>query len=93
MNDINPGKQLLIDVADVVYNDRRHQYGSAVDEMERISRIWSALLGHPIEPIMVPLFMTALKLVREAYKHKRDSLIDAIGYLTIAEEVAVEQGS
>lgn len=71
----------------LVGGDRNLQYGSAYDDFTQIGKVWSGLLGVDIGPAQVALAMAGLKLAREAYKPKRDSRVDAIGYLLCLEQV------
>jgi hypothetical protein len=52
-----------------------------------VARAWSGVLGFTITPKQVTLCMAALKLVREGSRHDPDNLIDAHGYLMIAERL------
>lgn len=47
--------------------------------------------GAVLTPEDVALFMVGLKLAREVNKHKRDSLVDAIGYLKCLDLVIEER--
>ena len=39
------------------------------------------ILGQPVTPEQVGLCMVIVKLAREVNGHKRDNIVDAIGYL------------
>jgi hypothetical protein len=44
--------------------------------------MWGAILGIPdVSPRLVALCLIGLKVSREAYQHKRDSLVDIAGYV------------
>lgn len=51
------------------------------------SRIASEIYGREIEPRECVIVLMAVKLSREAFKHKRDNLVDLIGYADILNEV------
>lgn len=70
----------------LVNGDRSADYGPPAENMERTAAIWSGILGVPITPRLVALCLVGLKLAREGYKHTRDNLVDAHGYLLCAEE-------
>ena len=56
-------------------------------EMERLGRVWGALLDTgPIPARTVALMMTGMKLVRGTKRTDLDDLIDAAGYLLIASD-------
>lgn len=71
----------------LVGGKRSDQYGEPVDNMARTGVIWGALLGvDPIPPRMVAVMMVGLKLAREGGPlPSRDNLVDACGYLLIAD--------
>lgn len=49
--------------------------------------MWEAIIGCSINPEQVVLCMAALKIAREAGQHDPDNVDDAIGYLSLIEEV------
>ena len=62
---------------------RQEQYGDALENFERIGRIWAALLDiDDIQPYQVALMMDALKTVR-LFNHPThmDSWLDKEGYI------------
>lgn len=73
---------------DLVNGARADHYGEPVKNHRRIGMVWAILLDLP-EPIparTVAVLLAAMKLVREAGPAgKRDNLVDAVGYLLIAE--------
>jgi len=68
---------------------RGNDYGDYRVSFAAIATVWTVLLGSKlsagssVSPSDVGLLMAALKLVREAHKHKDDNLVDAVGYLII----------
>jgi Domain of unknown function (DUF6378) len=73
----------------LVAGARRDHYGDPVENHTRIGKVWAVLLDlpEPISPRTVAVMMAALKLVREGGpRGKRDNLVDACGYLLIAEQ-------
>lgn len=74
-------KQILV--------DRQEQYGDALDNFEKIGKIWGALLNiNPIEPHQVALMMDALKTVR-VFDHPNyeDGWADKEGYISLAIDI------
>lgn len=49
--------------------------------------MWTAIIGSPVSPEQVLLCMAALKIAREAGQHEPDNGVDAIGYLSMIDEV------
>jgi len=60
----------------------------------RLGKVWAVILGHedPIQPETVALMMAAHKLVREAYHHQRDNLVDLAGYTRCVEKIMERRG-
>lgn len=73
----------------LVGQDRNKDYGNPANDFAATGKIWSGLLSakltSDITASEVALMMAALKLRREANKHKPDNIIDAHGYLDCAE--------
>lgn len=69
----------------LVLTDRNDTYGNPKEDFDGTAKMWSGLLGEylkkDLDAPMVALMMTALKLRREAHKHKPDNIVDAHGYL------------
>ncbi len=74
---------------DGIISERGLQYGDPSESFLQIAEIWTTLLraqlapGQRVSASDVGLLMASLKIVRQANTHKRDNLVDAIGYLTI----------
>lgn len=83
---------VLRDAEAVVNGPRQEQYGDPVETCERIGMAWAGILGLPgVSAREVALMMAALKLVREANETSHyDNLVDAAGYVAIA-QLAAEQ--
>lgn len=80
-------KTILEQAAELTSGDRNQAYGDASVEFNKVATVWSALLGTNITGPQVALCMAGLKLVREAYKHKEDNLVDACGYLHLVNKM------
>ena len=59
--------------------------------------LWTGILagrlreGQHVTPMDVPLCMIAVKLARQAHRHKRDNLVDIAGYARTAAMVAGDE--
>ena len=78
------------EAAELIDGARQDFYGDPVTNHRRIGIVWGALLDRePIPPRTVAVMLAAMKLVREAGPlAKRDNLVDACGYLLIAERAS-----
>lgn len=93
-----PGKETVCQEADrLVTDDRQSVYGSPWNNFSLASDIITPMLrtklkdGVKLEPEDIAFFMIGLKLARELNKHKRDSIVDAIGYLKCLDLVVEER--
>jgi len=72
----------LFEAHRIVHAERGASYGPPKQDFARTGRMWGAILGIPdVSPRMVALCLIGLKVSREAYQHKRDSLVDVAGYV------------
>lgn len=89
-----PQPSILTEAASLISGERHESYGDYKDEAALIATGWEALRrGGPITARHVPLMMTWLKMVRESHGHKRDNLVDAAGYLALANQLYDNQTS
>jgi len=90
-----PPKTTLADQAKaIVAGARQRDYGTPERNLEKIGKVWGALLGiGDIPPRMVALLMTGLKLVRDAFRNGDDNITDAHGYLLMIEQIGGKNGS
>lgn len=77
---------ILTEAHELVNGDRAKAYGDVHENFQR----WSDLLrplGIVLTPYQLALVMVAGKLARQTHKAKRDNLVDACGYLEIADRL------
>ncbi|MEI6580836.1 MAG: DUF6378 domain-containing protein [bacterium] len=80
-------KTILEEAEQIINGDRRSAYGSVEKSFRQSAKIWSGILDTNISPQQVALCMIGLKLQRESYSHKRDNLVDIIGYTLLNEKL------
>ena len=71
----------------LIYNDRNDQYGSIEEEARKLAQGWSVILGCDVPPEKTLLCMAWLKIVRQAHKHKKDNVVDLIGYAQLLDDL------
>lgn len=74
---------ILLTAQELITGDRKDSYG---DTTLVTASLWSAYLKTEITPAQVCLCMALLKIARESHKHKQDNLIDAAGYIALADK-------
>lgn len=79
MKPIDP--TLASEAVQVVTGPRQDAYDHPRRNFARIAALWSPILGVPVTPEQVALCCVQIKVAREIHTHKRDNLVDAIGYL------------
>ena len=85
------GEKIFNDVLKIINGERENQYGNPEDSFENISVRWTQFLkgrgklkeNENITKQDVAIMLSDFKMARECHSHKRDNLIDAIGYLAI----------
>lgn len=73
-------ESILQEAHRIVNGDRQADYSGPVKNFEHIARIASAILNKEITPEECCIVMIAVKHAREQFKHKRDNLVDVVGY-------------
>ena len=79
---------VLSDAIDVINGERQDQYGSPEDSFALIAEYWETYLQSnncdvSVDSKDVAMMMVLFKIARQANQHKRDNLVDAVGYLGI----------
>jgi len=70
----------------LVGGERNDQYGPPEVALQRIAGLWSGYLGFKLDASDVAKMMMLLKLARTMDgPYKRDSFVDGVAYLLIAE--------
>jgi len=92
-----PPESLLDEARRITTADRQQDYGHPSQDFTRTAMLWTGILagrlrdGQHITPMDVPLCMIAVKLARQAHRHKRDNLVDIAGYARTAAMVAGDE--
>jgi hypothetical protein len=72
---------LATEAVKIVTGDRQTAYDHPRRNFARIAALWSPILGIEVTPEQVALCSVQIKIAREIHAHKRDNVVDAIGYL------------
>lgn len=93
------GETILEEAQRLVHGARQADYDHPAVDYKATGRMWGAILERhlgievaDIDPRICCLMMAAVKLSREAGKHKRDNLTDCAGYSECAQMIADRQG-
>jgi len=87
-------ESVLDEAKRITASDRKDDYGHPREDFARTARMWTGILaaklreGAEVSAMDVPLCMIAVKLARQAHRHKRDNLVDIAGYARTAAMVA-----
>ena len=81
------GSEILLEAHRLVNGPRQKDYGHPADDYQKVSDIFYSITGIDLSVSESILFMVAVKLARlhtnlEAGVIHKDSLVDALGYLT-----------
>jgi hypothetical protein len=82
---------ILPEAHQLINNDRNESYDHPLDNFYRIKQGWEVIFGFKVTEEQVGLAMAWVKIAREAYKHKRDNLVDGAGYLGTVDMVITER--
>jgi hypothetical protein len=90
-------ESVLDEAKRITSTDRQSDYGHPRDDFARTALMWTGIFGgklregESITASDVPLCMIAVKLARQAHRHKRDNLVDIAGYARTAAMVAGDE--
>lgn len=80
---------LTDDAIELVYGQRHDDYGNPERNLKKIGMVWGALLGiEALPPRTVAMMLVGMKTVRAVGRVNRDDLVDAVGYLLLADEAS-----
>jgi hypothetical protein len=84
-----PRVEALREAARLISSERNEQYGPPEENFDRISRLWSVVLGVEVSKEDVAMCMIALKMARYASRsgYQPDTWIDIAGYAGCGYEV------
>jgi len=81
----------------ITASGRQEDYGHPSEDFARTARMWNGILagklreGAEVSAMDIPLCMIAVKLARQAHRHKRDNLVDIAGYARTAAMIAGDE--
>ena len=70
-----------------IVEQRAEHYGDYFVNWARIAKLWSAYLGHDIDPHDAAMMMILLKASRSRQAFHEDNYVDISGYAEIAMEL------
>jgi hypothetical protein len=90
--DVPPRVEALREAARLIHSERNLHYGPPSENFDRISRLWSVVLGIDVTSEDVAMCMVAVKMARYASKSgfQADTWIDIAGYAGCGYEVGAE---
>jgi hypothetical protein len=84
-------KSITAEAEEIINGERRSAYGPIEESAKNLAKLWSAILGPKLKEDLTPsdtmLLMAGLKILREANAHKRDNLVDVIGYVLLTQKL------
>ena len=86
-------KTLLEEAEEIFSKSRESDYGSAYKNHKHIKEIYNSITGQDISEEDVVMMMYSVKLSREQNKHKRDNLVDVIGYTFVLDKINEEKNN
>lgn len=82
---------ILDEAYQIIYGDREQTYGRPGKNLNCIATMWNAYLQSTerdhITAHDVCMMMALLKIAREGNAFKRDNLVDACGYIALADRL------
>lgn len=87
MKSLSKAQEALSHASQLIEGPRQQSYGHPRENFARLAQRFEQHLGADVEPWRVALLLAELKLARLANGYHTDSVVDAIGYLALAEEL------
>ena len=84
-------ESILDKAKDIRAGSRQSDYGDAVTNFKRIATIASIASDKEITAVDAVNVLIAVKIVREAFHHKEDNLVDLCGYADIKNLIMEEE--
>ena len=79
---------ILEEANKITSEEKREEYGDVIENIEKIMDISNAMTHNShFSEKDICIVLIALKLSREAYKHKRDNLVDLAGYTWVLSKI------
>lgn len=75
----------------LISGPRRDDYGAVREGFEKAAGMWSKILGITVTAEQACMCMIAWKLYRESMSHKRDNLVDLVGYTLLLAQLEQEE--
>lgn len=91
------GERLFTEAQKIINGERRDQYGDSEDSFNLLGDLWQKYLWYrhkvvcPINKKDAAFMMVLLKVARELHKHKRDNLVDMVGYLGLLDDMGLDE--
>lgn len=87
MKSLSKAEAVLSHASQLVNGPRQDAYGHPRLNFSRLSERFSQHVGAEVEPWQAALMLAELKLARLANGYHSDSVVDAIAYLALIEEL------
>ena len=87
MKSLSKANAVLSHASNLLHGDRQSDYGSPAVNFGRLSERFTQHLGAEVKPWQAALLLAELKLARLANGYHADSVVDAIAYLALVEEL------
>ena len=82
-------QKVLDEAAALIGGDRQNDYGPPEENFNRIARLWSVVLKHPVSAHEVALCMAQLKVARLVTSPTHhDSWVDGAAYMGLGAQLA-----
>ena len=72
----------------LINGQRQEDYGTALENHNRIASLWAVYIGKEFTPVDVAMMMLLVKVARTMERPKDDSFVDICGYAALAGEMS-----